>query len=77
LVLGMDVTIEESLEVAECTVVGRARGKKFSPGFLQEWGEKNCMVGKERVFEASTLVKGWFMFRFYSKEAANWVISRN
>lgn len=73
----MEVSIEEALEVAECTVVGRARGKKLSPGFIQEWGEKNWSAGQERVFEASTLVKGWFMLRFKNKEAADWVCSRN
>lgn len=35
LVLGMEASIEETLEVADCTIVGRARGKKFTPADLQ------------------------------------------
>lgn len=39
LVLGVDVQIEEAMEVAEHTVVGRARGKNFSTQFIQNWVE--------------------------------------
>lgn len=39
LVLGMDVQIEEAIEVAECTLVGRARGKKYSAQFIQNWAD--------------------------------------
>lgn len=75
--LGMDVSIEESLGVAECTLVGRARGKKFSSGFLQAWGEQHFESDRTIGFEASCLAKGWFMFRFENREAAEWVLERN
>lgn len=39
LVLGMDVQVEDGLEVAECTLVGRARGKGFSGKFIKQWVE--------------------------------------
>lgn len=77
LVLGMDVTIEEALEVAECTLVGRARGKKFTSGFIKAWGEQNWPSDLIKGFEVSTLAKGWFMVRFENKEAADWVVGKN
>lgn len=77
LVLGMDVMIEESLEVAECTLVDRARGKKFTSCFIQAWGEQNFLSNQIKGFEDSNLANGWFMFRFENKEAAGWVLERN
>lgn len=77
LVLGMEVSIEETLEVADCTIVGRARGKKFTPADLQSWGEERFNNGSPLRFEARSLVKGWFMLRFEEKAAADWVLGKN
>jgi len=57
LVLGMEVSIDETLEMAECTLVGRARGKKFSSGFLQSWGEQQFVCDRPLGFEALALAK--------------------
>lgn len=40
LALGVDVQIEEAMEVAESTLVGRARGKNFSAQFIQNWADQ-------------------------------------
>lgn len=77
LVLGIEVSIEETLDVADCTIVGRAMGKKFSPDVLQAWGEQRFVNENPLRFEAQCLAKGWFMFRFEEKEAADWVLARN
>lgn len=73
----MEVSIEETLEVADCTLVGRARGKKFNTDFLKDWGEQNFVSDRPLRFEAQSLAKGWFLFRFEDKEAAAWVLERN
>eukprot|EP00253_Pinus_taeda_P024932 PITA_24932 len=73
----MEVQIEEALEVAECTLVGRARGKKFTSNFIKAWGEQNWQSDLIRGFEVLTLVKGWFMVRFEHKEAIDWVVEKN
>lgn len=77
LVLGMEVSIDESLAVAECTIVGRARGRKFSPEDLQKWGAEQFIKEIPLSFEAQCLVKGWFMLKFADKEAADWVLEKN
>jgi len=77
MVLGMEVSIEETLEVADCTIVGRARGKKITPADLQSWGEERFNNGSPLRFEARSLVKGWFMLRFEEKAAADWVLGKN
>jgi len=77
LVLGMEVSIEETLAVADCTLVGRARGKKYSSEFLQVWGE-TCFVSARPIqFEAQVLGKGWFKLSFADKDSAEWVFQRN
>jgi len=58
LVLGMEVSMVEALTVAECTLVGRARGKKYTSEFLQEWGEKCFKNENPLQFEALVLAKG-------------------
>lgn len=77
IVLGMEVAIEETLEVADCTLVGRARGKKFSSEFLRGWGEQLFVSDRPLSFKAQSLAKGWFLLRFEDKEAAAWVLERN
>lgn len=77
IVLGMEVAIEETLEVVDCTLVGRARGKKFSSEFLREWGEQLFVSDRPLSFKAQSLAKGWFLLRFEDKEAAAWVLERN
>lgn len=74
LVQGMEVSIEETLVVAKCTIVGRARGKKLSSVFLQAWGEQLFVSDRPLGFEASCLAKGWFMLWFEDREAAEWVL---
>lgn len=73
----MEISIEESLEVAESTLVGRARGKKFTSEFIQSWGEQVFVSDNPLRFEAQCLAKGWFMFRFEDKKDAEWVLERN
>lgn len=75
--MGMDVQIEEVLEVAKCTLVGRARGKKFSSDYIQSWGKQNWQTNLIREFRVLTLAKGWFSIHFKNKEAAEWVLKRN
>lgn len=77
IILGMEVSIEESIEVVDCALVGRARGKKFSLDFLKKWGEQHFVSDRPLRFEAQCLAKGWFLFRFEDKEAADWVRERN
>ena len=77
LVLGMEVSIEESLAVTECTLVGRARGKKYSSEFLQVWGESCFVTDRPLQFEAQVLGKGWFKLCFVDKDSAEWVFQRN
>lgn len=74
LVLGMDVKIEEVLEVAESTLVGRVRGKIFSSEFIKSWGKRNWQTDLMRDFRVLTLAKFWFSVHFDSKEAAKWVL---
>lgn len=76
MVLGMDVKIEDALEMAECTLVGRARGKNFSSTFIHSWGEHNWQSDLITGFSVSTLAKGWFMVHFEHKEVADWVVNR-
>lgn len=71
LVLGMDVQIEDALEVAECTLVGRARRKSYSGQFIKQWAEQQWKTTPVKSFKVSALVKGWFMVRFENKEAAD------
>lgn len=77
LVLGMDVQVDEALEVAKCTLVGRAKGKKHSSQFIKIWGEQKWQTDLVKNFKVSVLAKGWFMVRFGNKEVADWVMERN
>ena len=77
LLLGMDVQVEEVLDVAESTLVGRARGRFVSGKFLKQWAESQWLETPARSFKTYTLAKGWFMVRFGSKEAMEWVEERN
>lgn len=77
LVLGMEVSIEEALAVAECTLVGRARGKKFSSEFLQVWGESCFVSDRPLQFEAQILGKGWFKLCFVDQASVEWVFQCN
>lgn len=77
LVLGMDVQVEDALEVVECTLVGRARGKSLSGKSLRYWAEQQWKAAPVKNFKVAVLVKGWFMVRFESKEAVNWLAGRN
>lgn len=77
LVLGMDVQVEEAIEVAECTLVGRARGKKHTTQFIKKWGEQVWQTDLVKEFKVAALAKGWFRVRFENKEAADWVMARN
>ena len=56
--------MREAIAVADCTLVGRVRGKPYSSVFLQEWGEKSFTPERPVNFEAQVLAKGWFKFKF-------------
>lgn len=74
LILRVDVRIEEAIEVAESTVVGRARGKVFSIQFIQNWAEQQWQKNLGEAFKVSGLAKDWFMIQFDKKEMVDWVL---
>lgn len=78
LVLGVEVQIEEALEAAERTLVGRAGGKNFSAQFIQNWADHQWQAAPGNSFKVSAvLAKGWFMIQFDKKEMAEWVLAKN
>jgi len=77
LILRVDVQIEEAMEVAESTVVGRARGKFFSVQFIHKSVEQQWKKNVGDAFKVSGLAKGWFMIQFVKKEMVDWVLERN
>lgn len=77
LLLGMDVKVEDALEVANFMLVGRVRGRFISGKFLCEWVESQWKNTPANSFRTTTMVKGWFLIKFGNKEALEWVEARN
>lgn len=77
LILGMDVQVEDVLDVAEVTLVGRIRGRPVSGKALRMWAEKLWAGTPASSFKSNVLVRGWFMVSFDSKEALEWVEGQN
>lgn len=73
----MDVQVQEDLMVAECTLVGRIRGRALSGKALNQWAELQWKKSLLNPFRVARLVKGWFMVSFAKKEDADWVPERN
>lgn len=65
--------MEEVLDVAEVTLVGRIRGRPVSGKSLRQWAESQWLDTPASSFKTNSLVKGWFMASFDSKEALEWV----
>jgi len=77
LVLGVNLHIDEAMEVAKLTLIGKAKEKKYSTNYIQEWAVKCWQKAQDKTYEVSTLAKGWFMIKFIRKEAMEWVMERN
>lgn len=69
----MDVQVEDALEVAERTLVGRVRGRYVSGKFLKQWADSQWSKTPTSSFTTATLVKGWLMVKFDCKEAMEWL----
>lgn len=76
-VLGVDVRIDEAIEAAESTLVGRALGKNFPAQFIQNWADQQWQGGPGNSFKVLVLAKGWFVIQFDKKEMAEWVLAKN
>jgi len=72
----MDVQIEEAIGVAECILVWRARGKKYSDQFIQNWAAPQWQSAPYKNFKVLVLAKGWFMVKFENKEVVDWVMGK-
>lgn len=69
--------MEDVLDVAEVTLVGRIRGRSVSGKALRMWAEKMWAGTPAASFKSNALVKGWFLVSFDCKEALEWVEGQN
>lgn len=73
--LGDSVALEDMSTYAERALVGHARGRNLSLGFLQKWVNTNCGSQVSTLSEVSKLMKGWFVFLMASKEDVDQMVS--
>jgi len=76
LVLGLDVSMGEAVDLSRLAVVGRARGKAFSPRFLRKWAAKHWAGLVEQPPGVRVLTKGWCAFTFLQEKEVEAVIGR-
>jgi hypothetical protein len=69
--VGDRVTMDNVTTYSERALVGHARGRHFSLGFLRKWAITNWGSKVSLPPEVSKLIKGWFVFLLSSKEAAD------
>lgn len=77
LVLGIDVEMVEVEDLSKVAVVGHARGKHFSIGFLRRWVATQWKVLVPISLEIRVLTKGWFSFIFHSSTEVEVVLRRH
>lgn len=75
LAIGDRVTMEEAPLFVDRALVGHARGRNLSIGFLRRWVESNWSNKLPSLARVSKRMKGWFMFMMLSKEKAESVLS--
>ena len=67
--------MEEAPIFVNRALVGHARGRNLSIGFLRWWVETNWSSKLPSLPRVSKLMKGWFMFMMSSKDEAESVLS--
>jgi len=77
LVLGLDVEMAEAEDFSKVAVVGHARGRRFSIGFLRRWVAGQWMSLVPCAPEIRVLTKGWFSFIFHSSAEVDAVLRRH
>jgi len=74
LVLGIDMVMAEAEDLSKVAVVGHARGKRFSIGFLRRWVTNRWKDLVPTAPEIKVLTKGWFSFIFHNSEEVDVVL---
>jgi hypothetical protein len=76
LVLGIDISEPQVMDMADTTVVIMAQGHRFNANLLKEWVDKAWSTHLGLAPKVQTLAWGWFCFKFRSTTKVEWALSR-
>jgi hypothetical protein len=66
LVLGVDISELEVVDMADSDLVGMACGRHFNIKMLKEWEDHSWTTSLGKAPSVQTLNQGWFCFKFRS-----------